>query len=346
MLERERRLLLVAFVVGGAVVMATAVTTWVSLLARIPGSQAGEYAIASAVLFVVNGLCALPWRITTRPWRVMSVFALAWLALATSLMAVIGGSLASATTYWVHASPGLVAVLFAASVTIALFDLLAAVVAFVALSVAGWVIRRRRQTRYVVVAPVYVLAVLVVRLGDPSQAQDPGFQRWVIAGLRVVAPSIGETLPKRIGVTGAAGGSVAARRFSSAAQAVRGYETWIALPHQGTRLDLRDALAHLLVTLVSGQYHFLPAAEAATDDPTAHIGRHRAWSVIQRLAVAVLPLATVVLWSRFGFGFPEPIKEWVSGLAVLWLLAALLGMLDPTYGSTLSNVRELLQRRE
>jgi hypothetical protein len=72
--------------------------------------------------------------------------------------------------------------------------------------------------------------------------------------------------------------------------------------------------------------------------PTAH----RPARLLAGVSVAVLPLVIVASYPRLGFNLPDYLRQWLTGFAIVWLLAKVLQLVDPLYGSTWDRVHTAL----
>jgi hypothetical protein len=58
--------------------------------------------------------------------------------------------------------------------------------------------------------------------------------------------------------------------------------------------------------------------------------------------VAALPLVVVAVYPLLGFTLPDYLRQWLTGFAVVWLIAKVLQTLDPFYGNTWDRVHTAL----
>ncbi|MFC0115859.1 hypothetical protein [Kibdelosporangium aridum] len=112
------------------------------------------------------------------------------------------------------------------------------------------------------------------------------------------------------------------RRFSQASAAVREYQAWVALEQPQTIKDLRASMLQLLGAVVTGFYHDLP-------QPTGEMRGSRTWlHGVRQVVIGLVPMAALASLPLLGIPLPEPLRQWATGLALVWLISRLIKLFD------------------
>ncbi|WP_125728447.1 hypothetical protein [Kibdelosporangium aridum] len=112
------------------------------------------------------------------------------------------------------------------------------------------------------------------------------------------------------------------QRFAQASTAVGEYQAWVALEQPQTIKDLRTSILQLVGAAVTGFYHDLP-------QPTGEIRPARTWiRGVRQVLIGLIPVGALVSLPLLGITLPEPLRQWVTGLALVWLIARLIKLFD------------------
>lgn len=310
---------------------------WIWLAITTPSGGA-SFVTISAGLFLVNALLAAPAAAhTANPWRRLGELTVGWGVTSIGLLAGDGWP---PLISWFQRPPSTLQILAFATGSVALFCLLGALLARIAFSVVDLTIARRRVRKFSNVTALIYTVELIDWLSKDGNINDVQRRRWAIQMLELISQCVEIGLPSLLAMPTNRSGDAARDRFRQAAMVVRSYQILVALPESNTGSELRARLAELAMTLLTTHYHLLPTNEDASPyKPT--LGR-KMRRFVGDLLVAALPLAIVVGWYEFGFGLPDYLRQWLAGFAIVWLIAKILQMLDPTYSITWERVHTTL----
>ena len=302
----------------------------------------GEWFTAvSAVLFLLNAIATAPAAaFTGNPWRRLGTLAVFWAALSVGLLAADGWP---SLDLWHRRPPDTLQIFVFATGSVALFCLLGTLLARLAFFVGDVLIERRRTRRYPDTSALLYTLGLFHLLNRGNNLSNLFRRRELMWLLDLLAKSLQSHIPRVLTVRGHGLPQTARVRFDQAASTVRGYQEQVAMPGQGTGQELRARVAELVAPLVTGHYDLLPASEV-TDEPPASLARRPIGLMVGGM-VAVLPLVVVAVYPLLGFSLPDYLRQWLTGFAVVWLIAKVLQMLDPLYGNTWDRVHTVLNSK-
>ncbi len=309
---------------------------WLTVAARASGIT---FAVVSVALFMVNALLVAPAAAHTRnPWRRLSQLAVGWAAISIGLL---GGAQWPPLASWFQRPPSTFQILSFATGTVAVFCLLGALLARIAFLVVDLTIARRRVHRSPEITALMETIDLIAQSDKDIGIGDVWRRRWMIRKLDLVSQCIEKGIPSLLAMPDNSAGDMARDRFHQAASVIRSYQTWIALPRPETGEELRSRLAELAMTLLTAHYDRLPTNTDMTAVTRGATSRKIA-RYIGGVMVAALPVAVVLIWSTFGLGLPDYLKQWLTGFAIVWFIARLLQLLDPTSSKTWEQIHATL----
>jgi hypothetical protein len=331
--QLRARIKLVAIVVG--LTMAGGGWVWLAITAYTRGLW---YGAISAMLFLLNALAMAPAAaFTSNPWRRLGGLAVFWATLSVSLLAADQWpSLDS----WQEHPPSLLQISVYATGSVAAFCLLGTLLARLAFFAGDALIDRRRKRRYPETSALIHVLALIEGFSQRRGLGDLVRRRDIMWSLDFLVGYVTVHIPRVLTVRGYSIQVEARTRFDQAGSVLRGYQAQLAVSNRDTELELRSRLAEFAVPLVTDHYDLLPSdgtsATRATSLP------HRPARLLADGLVAVLPLAIVATYPLLGFGLPEYLRQWLTGFAIVWLLAKILQLVDPLYGSTWDRVHTAL----
>jgi hypothetical protein len=312
---------------------------WLSISASSNGLLFSGIALG---LSIINILLLLPVALTptavyaNRPWRGFSQFGIAWAIVAGCLLGLDGWPTFSS---WFHHAPSLLHIVgYAASLTAAtsVFAALLARVEFVIFYAIG----RRFEKEYSSVIALLWAVELVDWIGDDGELGGADSVGWICNALESISRCLGTGMPAVFSMPPGNARNVATLRLSEAASAVSGYQSWVALPKPDSGFRLRERLAELAMTLLTGHYDLLPTSAEGTDLESTDKKRLSHW--LFGIIVAVFPLPTIFLWNEYGPEIPTYMSQWLSAFAIVWFIARILQLLDPAFGVTWDRVHSAL----
>jgi hypothetical protein len=129
--------------------------------------------------------------------------------------------------------------------------------------------------------------------------------------------------------------------FRQAATTITTYQMWVALPQPRSATELRKRLTELAMTFLTTDYHSLPINADSTDNDSPPRGR-RLGDLLVGLLIAAVPLAVIAGSYASGFTLPDYLQQWLAGFAIVWLIARITQLFDPSYSITWERVHTAL----
>jgi hypothetical protein len=206
-------------------------------------------------------------------------------------------------------------------------------------SAFGELIKGRQRWRdpraHLMKALLHALREVVALKEDPRWA-NPEARKSLVPDLEDAATCL-EVIPKRFPDRDRFSSTWNQQAYLRRASGIRDLKKWVLLPKAETRDHLERTLRDVLERASVGDWDGLPQA-GLPEDPPVSLWR-RAVMIIRSIVIAAIPPVAVIV---FGRNFPESdIKNNVTGLAWIWALVSLLGMLDPRFGEKLSAIKDL-----
>jgi len=115
---------------------------------------------------------------------------------------------------------------------------------------------------------------------------------------------------------------------------------WIASPQSGTRQCLQQTFADSLNAIASGNYHYLPRADAVVKPSRITVAR-RTLAICRTALIGALPLAALLVVQRTSKLSGEVGTTFLIG-ALAWLCVTYINALDPQSAANLASTRDLL----
>ena len=132
------------------------------------------------------------------------------------------------------------------------------------------------------------------------------------------------------------------QRMADIAAGIREKKKWVAMPRLDTREQLTAAVTETFVALANCDWDSLPQYQSSS------LSRgERIRIALLRLRGALLSIAipTVLFWAvqYSSFALKPPVRDYATGLLLLWVLVVLLSAADPLYQSRVEAFRNVVQ---
>jgi hypothetical protein len=329
------RILIVALIFGLAASTACLVTLFLG------AQRQGQFIAASAIVIPISALCALPFVVSGRmqPFRLLVVSAIG--TSIGSLSLFLSGTSATIMTILTGKVPsgteiGAAFLVFAASSAIG------AVSSSLALGVVRLATDLRRHRHYPEESAIIFATEIFVLLDNQTPGMPTETKRNTISQLKKIEPCL-RGISRKLTLPANSSRLVIDDRFKQASAAVAEYQTWVALEQAHTIKDLRDSMLQLIGAVLTGFYHDLPQP----DGPTAKdfgVSRARAWlRGVRQLMTGLLPILVIVALPWFGVALPDPVRQWVTSLALVWFAGNAIALFNPAQHITMRDLLETVR---
>jgi hypothetical protein len=213
------------------------------------------------------------------------------------------------------------------------------------------IVGRVRERRALAIDPYASLFALVAQCGSSLLRIDAlvnaATRDAVIARLSHAAAIISGPLVATVRIPGQPDSRILKQRLFGAALVVRSYCLWVALPRSDTREQLIAEMQQLAVTLLTRELDSLP--EPDEYGLITH-GRHNGirahaltiFGAARIILAGSLPLAAVISAEALGFELTGLLGDGVKIVSILWLVVALVALIDPSSGGRISSIQGLV----
>lgn len=325
----------IAAIVIGLIITGTG---WIWLILS-NSSGRWRFAVISIVFFLINSLLVAPAAAYTgNPWRRLVELAVAWSAASVVLLAINGWP---ALTDWTTKTSSWPQVLSLAAGAVALFCLFGALLARIAFFAVDLIIARRRVRKFPNHTALFRTVELLNWLDDKDGLGNAERRRWAIQMLELISTCVGIGIPAILAMPPNNIRSAVHNHFRQAATTITTYQMQVALPQPNSETELRKQLAELAMTFLTTNYHGLPINADPTENESPTKGQ-RLRSLLVGLLVAAVPLAVVGGSYASGFRLPDYLQQWLAGFAIVWLIARITQLFDPSYSITWERVHNSL----
>jgi hypothetical protein len=132
------------------------------------------------------------------------------------------------------------------------------------------------------------------------------------------------------------------QRMADIAGGVRDKKKWLAIPRRDTHQQLTASIGETFIALANCDWDSLPHYESSslTRSQKLRIGLLRLRGVLLSVLIPAA-LFSAVQYSRFHLG--PPVRDYVTGFLLLWVLIVLLSAADPLYQNRIEAFRNVVQ---
>ena len=126
------------------------------------------------------------------------------------------------------------------------------------------------------------------------------------------------------------------------AAGIREKKKWLVLPMPDTPQQLKASMATLFLALVNCDWHSLPQQESAqlSHRDLILVGSRRLVGV---LVSVTIPAGLYWIVQRSSIALTSPVRDYVVGVLLLWVLVVILSAADPLYQSRVDAFRTMVQ---
>lgn len=131
-------------------------------------------------------------------------------------------------------------------------------------------------------------------------------------------------------------------RMARIATSIRDKKKWLVTPRPDTFEELSNAVGQLLVALLNSDWDSLPEMESPSLSKRDLL---RAGVLRLRGVLVSVSLPALLFWivQYSPFAFHSPVRDYVTGFLMLWVLVVLLSAADPHYASRVESFRNMVQ---
>ena len=131
------------------------------------------------------------------------------------------------------------------------------------------------------------------------------------------------------------------KHFRQAAATINTYQFLVALPQPESNIELQKRLAELSMIFLTKEYRSFPVSTDSTESGRTS-RRQQLRSLLTGLLIAVVPLVVIAASYGSGLTLPDYVQQWLTGFAIVWLIARVIQLFDPTYSITWERVHTAL----